>query len=81
MTQIVIAVTQMQDVVTFDKLAAGADLTVIDFFKAPKDDFADANNCSIVAKIRHDRDVDISMRKVIMRQIAVCFNVEPYGVF
>ena len=66
-TQIVIAVTQMQDVAAFDKLTAGTDLTAIDFFKAPKDDCANANNCSIVAKIRYNRDVDVSMSKIIMR--------------
>ena len=58
---------QMQDVTAFNKLAAGADLTAIDFFEAPKDDFANTNNCSIVAKIRYYRDIDISISKVIMR--------------
>ena len=67
MTQIVIAVTQMQDVAAFDKLTAGADLTTIDFFKAPKNDFANTNSCSIVAKIRYNRDIDVSMSKIIMR--------------
>lgn len=67
MTQIVIAVVQMQDVAALDKLTAGADLTAIDFFKAPKDNFTDTNDCPIVAKIRHDRNVDISMSKVILR--------------
>ena len=67
MTQIVIAVMQMQDVAAFDKLTAGTDLTAIDLFKAPKNDFADTNDCPVVAKIRHDRDVDISMVKKVMR--------------
>ena len=66
-TQIVIAVTQMQDVAAFNKLTTGANLTAIDFFKAPKNDFADTNDCPVVAKIRHDRDVDISMVKKVMR--------------
>lgn len=67
MTQIVIAVMQMQDVAAFDKLTAGTDLTAIDLFKAPKNDFADTNDCPVVAKIRHDRDIDVSMSKIIMR--------------
>lgn len=67
MTQIVIAVVQMQDITAFDKLTAGANLTAIDFFEAPKDNFADTNNCSVVAKIRHNRDVDISMSKKVVR--------------
>lgn len=67
MTQIVIAVMQMQDVTAFDKLTAGANLTAIDFFKAPKNDFTDTNNCPVVAKIRHDRNIDISMSKKVMR--------------
>ena len=67
MAQIVIAVMQMQDIATLDKLTAGADLTAIDFFKAPKDDFTNTNNCSIVAKIGHDRDIDVSMSKKVVR--------------
>lgn len=67
MTQIVIAVTQMQDVATFDKLTAGADLTAVDLFKAPKNDFTNTNDCPVVAKIRHNRDVDVSMSKKVMR--------------
>lgn len=67
MTQIVIAVTQMQDVAAFDKLTAGANLTAIDFFEAPKNDFTNTNNCSIVAKIGHDRDIDVSMSKKVVR--------------
>lgn len=64
--QIVIAVMQMQNVAVFDKLTAGADLAAIDFFEAPKDNFADTNNCSIVAKIGHDWNIDISMSEKIM---------------
>lgn len=65
--QIVIAVMQTQDVTAFDKLTAGADLTAIDLFEAPKNNFADTNDCSIVSKIRYNWDVDVSMSKIIMR--------------
>ena len=58
---------QMQNVAAFDKLAASADLTTIDLFKAPKNDFADTDDCSVVSKIRYDRDIDISMSKKVMR--------------
>lgn len=67
MTQVVIAVMQMQDVAAFDKLTAGADLTAVDLFKAPKNDFTNTNDCPVVTKIRHDRDIDVSMNKKVVR--------------
>ena len=58
---------QMQDVATLNKLTAGADLTAIDLFEAPKNDFTDTNDCSVMSKIGHNWDIDVSMSKKVMR--------------
>ena len=71
----------MQDVAAFNKLAAGTDFAAINFFKSPKDNFTDTNDCTVVAKIRHYWNIDISMGKIVMRQIAVHFNVKLYCIF